>query len=348
MKAGLKRLFRWEHFTSSIVSACLVAGFGLAATRSSAQNTPANVPEPRVETFKRFVANPPSYQMIAEFCRFPDGKPEGTTDCKFILLRYQPDGFYFREGIALQDLTDLTRPVPGGRWAGRAGEYYWDVGLDGMTLATGTNADSRVAQAVELVMAIHASPLMHLGVNGSLPGSLAWDGHQLRRFTNRFGVAIEGDLTVGADTQPHRLNLRVTTEERIVPWEITYDYHKTPALPDYLPSRISIWFRRTDTPRLGYIIRLLEVRILDQPLPVEMFLIGGATNRIPHHLLVTPPGTWSRNPQQSAMTRVVEPSDSSPQRRNLVLTLFVAANVALVSALLIRARLRRAASLPPG
>jgi hypothetical protein len=296
------------------------------------------------ESFKQFVSSPPAFQVVAEVC---NKTPESNDfSCVFALVRFQTNGFYYREAPSLIDLSSQSAVYPKYRWAGRYGNEYWDFSADGLTLSMATNADVRMREVVELVEAIHASKILHLGIFGSLPGSIQWEDGKIRQYTNKFGVAVEGELLISPAGVPQRINLTTTREANRVPWEFNYEYSTTRSLPDYLPSKISGSSLRLGQRELSFEIRLIEVKLADGLFPREYFMPGPITNRVPHQILETSSGAVFRDKLHPAWTPVNQPQDSSPLRKFWVIAALVSANGVLIFALIVRSWRRGATTKP--
>jgi hypothetical protein len=197
-----------------------------------------------------------------------------------------------------------------------------------------------------LVEAIHASKLLHLGIFGSLPGSVQWNGNKILPFTNRFGVAIQGELVIGVNSLPQKLKLMTSREGNHVPWEIVYEFSMTQSLPQYLPAKISGWSLFPDHRELSFEIRLISASISAEPLAKEYFMPGAATNRVPHQILSTSSGALFRDKLHPKWTSVPIPTQNNPMPRTMVRLIFAFANIVLLSALIVYSWRKRAANKP--
>ncbi len=281
------------------------------------------------DELKRFISEPPVIvEMIAQVCNRKNDTNEDFT-CYYALLRYQSNGFFYREAPDLLDLSS-TNIFPGYRVAGYYGDEYWSLSFDGATLEFSTNREISMVQTLEHVFS-KASPLLHLGIFGTLPGNIDWSTNAIRPFTNFSGVLVQGELRVSPEGEVKGLALATNYKGNRVPWEIDYEFSVNKSLPKYIPSKIRAWALREGR-RLKFEINLLTVLLADKPQVKERFTPQTFSEHALYTVLSTPKGKFVRSKLDTSFVPIS--SGSAALDAKWGMRIFLVMNVLLISAVL--------------
>jgi hypothetical protein len=261
-------------------------------------------------TLKGFLTTPPAFlEMVAEVSKPPPRlEAEKGTLSSFVLVRRQENAFFYREAPSLLDLLS-TNSFPTYRLAGFYDDQYWDFSIDNRTLTMSTNNDPSMRATLDNVLS-GASIFLHLGVFDCLPGSLRWTDDRIMPFTNHAGVRVDGTMEVSSEGIPQGLALSTEYKGHRVPWQITYEYVASGSLPRFLPGRITGWSLLSNgNRRFNFEVRVLTVRIGDQPQPLEYFSPKAFFKPTMGEVISAPGGVYYRD----KVTKQLRPLLSQPR-----------------------------------
>lgn len=300
-------------------------------TSSSEGNIGATV----TEQLKAFVEQLPSVaEMVAKICRL-----EGTNQtkrCYFVLLRRQANAFYYREAPELLDLT-TTNLFPCYRLAGRYEQDLWNFSYDGLTLESSSDGEASLVKTLEYIGS-RAGPLLNLGFNGALPGTIVWNGDSILPITNYHGVRMEGSLRTSASGLPQGLSVLTSFEGNAVPWQIDYEFAQNGPLPAYLPNKLTCWARSRESGSLLFEAEILSFKEAPQPLPKELFMPTTFALGAVYNVVATQNGKFFKTKFDTALT----PMRPEKARFSLVSIIFI--SFVLISAAFVIASWRRVAA----
>lgn len=199
MNRCLMRLFRIKKnlFFLCLIGGLVILSFCFSNTADAGSSEPVGDGggSLRTQRSKQFVTHQPIIsEMIAKVCE--TSSTDESLACHYVLLRYQSNALFYREA---QDMGSLSNANVGAgfRVAGYFNDKFWNFSADGKTIETTLIGAPDLRAALEHVL-YKASPMLNLGIFGSLPNSISWDGDKIRPFTNLYHVAIRGELTNSA------------------------------------------------------------------------------------------------------------------------------------------------------
>jgi hypothetical protein len=301
--------------------------------------TPA-ICQTRVESLERFLETPPPFEVIAKVCNRDPESTNGSFICYYVLMRYQANGFFYREAPGLLELMS-TNLYAGYRFAGVYEGEAWNVAIDDKTITFGSATNAAMGFVIKRLVS-KASAILHLGIFDSSPGDVKFAGNELQVFTNAYGVAMKGTLIV-SNTTPVGMNLSISYRGSQIPWDIAYEFASAEeSLPDYLPSRIVGRSFVNGKALENFDIKLFSYKT-GIPLSRDAFQPGQLTNRVWYLTRVDSTGAEFLATKGDKRWKPVEDvqKKGSTTRSKVVLWSFVFVNALGISLLIMFSLLKR-------
>lgn len=209
-------------------------------------------------------------ECIAKVCKFRDN----SNRCYFVLMRWQPNAFFYREMPTLNDL-ETDRTVKDYELFGKYEDNYFRLEPTGLTnyFQSTTNANERLRPGIERIFTIQSSSIYNFGIFDTPPGRIKVSAGVLEPFTIATGLSASGRFIYRDIGKPAGLEFSVTLEGRQIPWEVEYHYDasKDQYLPTGIPSRITASVSVGERPVTQYDIELFSFVLSKTNLPQTFF-----------------------------------------------------------------------------
>jgi hypothetical protein len=112
--------------------------------------------------------------------------------------------------------------------------------------------------------------VLNLGIVSLRDGGVTWDGSRFLCLSNATGRRIEGELLVHDKDVPVSLKYElIENRGRRFRYEVNYEFHGTPNMPEFFPSRLTIAFANQSGRRVVSDYQISRLRLSHRRLGIE-------------------------------------------------------------------------------
>lgn len=288
---GTMKMMTWMKLKSAIVIGVVVLMAGGLVTVALSDEKPQQMPVDAVAFFKQAISSPPDVssfiagqrnlrpieelvqqaQLMAQ--RFPVGNKK-TPDLQVSLQqakRMQSELFYagaradsnfYLRSISSPDTPNI--PARDVSVFGHAGSVRYQVGLNGVSYGSGTNAFVFSIDSMFYVV----RQFLDMGLGDVDPESVVWTGNQFTAL-NRFGKSMYGELVVSNNLP---FAIEVSRQKNSPAFKrIEYQYPNPLASMEGFPTKMTIFNMSKGEYKPELEITLYAVHIADKRLPHGFF-----------------------------------------------------------------------------